>query len=75
MCAVAEHDWERNAIKTASYRSQIGHGVLLGRSRGEWKIAGDSGGAQAEPLFDASAEPSTPGSRASTIVPAPSGKV
>src|SRR4029077_13126628 len=41
VCAVAKHDWERNAIKTTSYRSQIGHGVLLRRSRGEWKIAGD----------------------------------
>ena len=55
MCAVAEHDGERNAIKTASYRGEIGHGVLLCRSRGERKIAGDRGGAQAEPLLDASA--------------------
>src|SRR5690242_2267033 len=27
--AVAKHDGERNAIKSASYRGEIGHGVLL----------------------------------------------
>ena len=29
VCAVGEHDGERNAIKTASYRGDIGHEVLL----------------------------------------------
>ena len=29
VCAVAKHDGERNAIKTAFYRGEIGHGVLL----------------------------------------------
>ena len=50
VCAVAKHDGERNAIKSASYRGEIGHGVLLCRSRGERKIAGAGEAAQAEPL-------------------------
>src|SRR5438046_1753635 len=29
VCAVAEHDGERNAIKTAFYRGEIGHEMLL----------------------------------------------
>src|SRR5947207_4948460 len=49
--AVAKHDRERNAIKSAFYRGEIGHGVLLCRSRGEWKIAGVGEAAQAEPRF------------------------
>ena len=51
VCAVAKHDGERNAIKSASYRGEIGHGMLLCAVRGERKIAGVGEAAQAEPLF------------------------
>ena len=40
VCAVAKYDRERNAIKSASHRGEIGHAVLLCRSRGKRKIAG-----------------------------------
>src|SRR6516225_7506269 len=40
VCAVAKHDGKRNAIKSTFYRGEIGHGVLLCKSRGERKIAG-----------------------------------
>jgi hypothetical protein len=33
VCAVGEQDGERNAIKTASYRGDIGHEVLLMHGR------------------------------------------
>jgi hypothetical protein len=38
VCAVAEHDGERNAIKSASYRGEIGHVVLLCKSQRERKL-------------------------------------
>jgi hypothetical protein len=66
VCAVAKHDRERNAIKSAFYRGEIGHGVLLCRSRGERKIAGVGEAAQDKPLFDASEEPRRP-----ALAPAP----
>ena len=51
VCAVAEHDGERNAIKTAFYRGEIGHGVLLCTVAGRVEVAGVRQAAQAEPVF------------------------
>jgi hypothetical protein len=61
--AVGEHDREWNAIKTAFYRGEIGHGVLLcmvaGRQEDCRRWAGRA-------VFDANAAPSDP-----TLAPAP----
>jgi hypothetical protein len=78
VCAVGEHDGERNAIKTASYRGDIGHEVLLMHGRGaSGRLPGLGGPRKPSRSFDASSGPNGThiGARAGTTVSAPSGKV